>query len=223
MQVLSAAEAAEQLGVSARRVRKMLGDGVLPGSRIGRGWIIEQRALNAFIRHRAQGGRPWQASSAWAALAIADGNESGFSAVERSRARRRLDSNGLAGLAHRLVARAQRRSYYGHPSVLLRLQGEPGLVRSGVSAAADHGADIIVSDFLEAYIASSRAPGVIERYGLDSEAERPNIVLRIVDDVSWPFGPAVGVAPRAVVAVDLLEAEDERSRRAGAALARGSR
>lgn len=94
------------------------------------------------------------------------------------------------------------------------------MVRSGVSAAADYCADIVASDFLEAYVPEARIAALASQYGLDPDAERPDVVLRVVDDALWPFAPEIDVAPRPVVAVDLLEADDERSRRAGADLAR---
>jgi len=94
------------------------------------------------------------------------------------------------------------------------------VVRSGVSAAADHGADIVASDSLEAYVPAARIAAIVKQYGLDPDAERPNVILRVVDDAVWPFAPEEQVAPRSVVAIDLLEADDERSRRAGAELAR---
>ena len=43
--MLGVAEAAEELGVSARRVRQMLADGVLDGERVGRAWIIDREQL----------------------------------------------------------------------------------------------------------------------------------------------------------------------------------
>jgi len=222
MQIVNVAEAADQLGVSARRVRRMLADGLIPGLRIGRAWAIEQRLLDSFKSHRASVGRPWNPSSAWAVLAVVDGQDSALAPVDRSRARYRLRERGLLGVVERLAARAQRQRFYGHPSVLGRLENEPSLVLSGVSAAVHHRADILASDFIEAYIPSSQARIIIERNGLEADAERSNIVLRVVDDAVWPFANGVRVAPRAVVAVDLLESEDERSRRAGLELARRS-
>ena len=41
------------------------------------------------------------------------------------------------------------------------------------------------------------------------------MVLRVVNDGLWPFGPDEAVAPLPVVAVDLVEVGDGRSRRAG--------
>ena len=53
---------------------------------------------------------------------------------------------------------------------------------------------------------------------MEERTERANVVLRIVEYQLWPFPEGASVAPAAVVAVDLLESEDERSRRAGAEL-----
>ncbi len=220
MDVVSVVEAAEYLEVSPRRVRQMLADDLLDGRQIGREWAIERRSLDSLRQHRGPVGRPWRALSAWAVLAIADGDGSDLSPMDRSRARRRLAEQGLAGLVARLGVRAEMRRFYGHPSVLKPLGAEPDVVRSGVSAAANHGADIVAPDFLEAYVPEARIAAIANQYGLDPNAERPNVVLRVVDDAVWPFAPEEEVASRSVVAVDLLEAGDERSRRAGAELAR---
>lgn len=220
MDVVSVVEAAEYLGVSPRRVRRMLADELLDGRQIGREWAVGRRSLESLRRHRGPVGRPWRASSAWAVLAIADGGGSDLSPMDRSRARRRLAEQGLDGLVARLGARAEMRRFYGHPSVLEPLAAEPDVVRSGVSAAADHGADIVASDFLEAYMPKGRIAAIINQYGLDPDAERPNIILRVVDEAVWPFAHEMDVASRSVVAADLLEADDERSRRAGAEMAR---
>lgn len=222
MALVSVAEAARQLAVSPRRVRKMLADRLIPGVRIGRAWGLEERHIDRFKSHRVSTGRPWTASSAWAALAVADGNDSILAPVERSRARRRLSAHGFLGVVDRLAPRAKREDFYGHPSVLRRLANEPSLILSGVSAAAAHRADVRASGFLEAYVPLSQAQGIIRRYALRPDAERSNIVLRIVEDSVWPFAGSDRIAPRAVVAVDLLESDDERSRRAGSGLARRS-
>ncbi len=220
MSLVNVAEAAQQLGVSPRRVRQMLADELVPAVRLGRAWAVEQRHVDRLKNRRASAGRPWSLSSAWAALAAADGHESSLSPVDRSRARRRLGRAGLVGIAQRLVARADSKRFYGHPSVLERIGNEPDVVRSGVSAANEHGADLLAWDFLEAYVPKSAAEDIIRRYALDVDAERANVVLRIVEDSAWPFAPGERFAPRAVVAIDLLESGDERSRRAGLALAR---
>ncbi|GBE24221.1 hypothetical protein BMS3Bbin02_00490 [bacterium BMS3Bbin02] len=54
----------------------------------------------------------------------------------------------------------------GHPSVLEPLAAEPDVVRSGASAAADHGADVMASDFLEAYVPEARIAAMINLYDI---------------------------------------------------------
>jgi excisionase family DNA binding protein len=68
---MAVVEAAERLGLSERRVRQILADGVLRGERIGRSWVIEQSAIDAIADDRPSVGRPWQPHSAWALLAVA--------------------------------------------------------------------------------------------------------------------------------------------------------
>jgi hypothetical protein len=205
------------LGVSERRVRQMLADGVLCGEHIGRVWVVERNSVRRARDARRGVGRPWRAASAWAVLALANGDAICVSPVERSRARRRLES-GLHSLAGCLGARAQPKSFYGHPSVLGRLVDAPDVVRSGVSAAANYAADLVAVDSVDGYVRASSLAGLVKRFALDDDADRPNVVLRVVDDDAWPFAPGQCYASLPVVAVDLLESNDERSRRAGVRL-----
>ncbi len=213
--MLGVAEVAEELGVSARRVRQMLADGVLGGERVGRVWIVDREQLHRIAGLRPEVGRPWSPASAWAVLALADGREVDLSPVDRSRARKRLGL-GLDHLVGRLAARCERRWFYAHPGVLDRLANE--VVRAGISAAAHHGADLVISGSVEGYIRTGEIDQLVKHFGLDDRTARPNVLLRIVDDDVWPFMPDQRHAARSVVGVDLLEAEDPRSRRAGAAL-----
>lgn len=217
MSVLGVAAAAVDLGVSPRRVRQMLADGVLAGERVGRAWVIESEQLRQVEHRRPEVGRPWSAASAWAVLGLADGEEPGLSPVERFRARKRL-AQGLDCVAGRLCARANPQPFYAHPGVLNRLAEAPRVVRGGVSAAAAHGADLVVGDAFEGYVRAGDVAALVDRFGLDDQVSRPNVLLRVIEDVVWPFMPGQSAAGRAVVAVDLLESEDPRSRRAGADL-----
>lgn len=213
MSLLGVIDAAEELDMSPRRVRQMLASGQLHGQRIGRSWAVDRADIQQLRRSGV--GRPWNAASAWDVLELAAGGKPKGSPVERSRARKRLADNGLAGLVGQLRSRSERRSMYAHPSSLDRIADEVGVVRSGVSAFDEHDVDLIVSDEAEIYVRESQVAGLVDRYALDPKADRPNLIVRVVDGDVWPFNEDVNVAPWPVVAVDLLDANDERSRRAG--------
>ncbi|MFT6290729.1 MAG: excisionase family DNA binding protein [Ilumatobacter sp.] len=213
MPLLSVADAAVELGVSARRVRQLLASGEMDGQQLGRSWVIDGAAINRLRPKRV--GRPWSAASAWAVLELAAGRDPELAPVERSRARKRLADNGLDGLVDQLRSRSARGEMYAHPSALDRVCDERGVVRSGVSALNAYDVDLIASDEAEVYVCSSKVAGLIDRYALDPHADRPNLIIRVVDDDVWPFDAGANVAPWSVVAVDLLDANDERSRRAG--------
>jgi len=210
------ARAADVLDVSPRRVRQLLESGQLAGQQLGRSWVIEQGDIDRLRRNGA--GRPWSASSAWAVLELAAGHEPELSPVERSRARRRLADHGLGGLVEQLRARAERREVYAHPSVLGRVVGDGRVVRGGVSAASHYRADLIVQDAAEVYVRAGDVVDLVDSYALDEDAVRPNVILHVVDDEVWPFDDQQQIASWAVVAVDLLDADDERSQRAGCEL-----
>jgi excisionase family DNA binding protein len=216
--VLFVADAAVRLGVDPSRVRQLARSGDLPAVRIGRQWLIDADAVD----RRAGGGfsrpgRPLAPRSAWGLLVMADGQQPGWlDRVERSRIRRRLRelaADSDAGLGVLLRSRADVHRLYAHPGVLPRLLAEPGVVRSGASAVSEVGADLIAADLAEAYVSGKRHEQLMRRYRL-RPADRPNLILR-VPRVMWPFAPDQTVAPTPVVAADLLDAGDDRSRRAG--------
>lgn len=214
MASIGVADAADVLGVSERRVRRMLADGALPGQRVGRLWVLDAEVVRQAASKGRDVGRPWIARSAWAVLALADGMEVELSPVQRSRAMNRMKL-GLGAVRHRLDVRAERQQMYGHPGVLGRLADDPSVVASGVSAAARYGADLLPAEEFEGYVRSSHFGAVEARFGLIGQSERPNVVLRVVDDAEWPFPAGMEAAGPAVVAVDLLESDDPRVRRAG--------
>ncbi|MEN3360473.1 MAG: hypothetical protein V7637_4455 [Mycobacteriales bacterium] len=229
MEYVSVADAAQSLGVSSRRVRQLVDEGNLGGQRIGGRWIIDRNELDRRRQSSPPSGRPLSSVSAWhvlAALAEANDELELLSPPLRSRARsraarlRRLPSD-IAGRVWQstLRRRASLHEFYAHPSVLNALLSDPQIVRSGISAAHDHGADLMVVGGAEGYVRARDVSTVVERYALNP-ASRPdaNVWLHTVDaGGDWLFGRRV--APTAVVAADLLERDDARDRWAGAKLA----
>lgn len=214
MTVIGVNRAAEELGVSSRRVRQMLADGDLQGERVGRAWVIERPAIEDLMNRRPEVGRPWRAEAAWALLALANGQEIDVSPVDRNRIQRRLD-DGVEAHVGRLRVRAAERRLYAHPSVLDSILSSARVVRSGVSAGVEYSIDLISNGEAEGYVRLSDLDGLIEQFAVDESSDRPNLLLRVVDDNIWPFNDSHSVAPRVVVAVDLMGSSDERSRRAG--------
>jgi excisionase family DNA binding protein len=209
-------EAAGRLGVSARRIRQMVSEQKLPARRVGRAWAIDERDLKPAVRRPPH--RPWKPASAWAVLAEAEGSApQDLPAHERYRARKRLQL-GVHRIIDHLAARAQRCSFYTHPAEVTRIIALPYVVRTAASAAEEHGIDIVGPGPAEAYVTRSGLEEITANCHIEGRTERPNLILRVVEDADWPFSDGTTVAPRIVAAVDLLESDDERACRAGADL-----
>lgn len=206
--------------MSPRRVRALIDAGILPARRSGpRHWLVDLDAARKARGRPHPVGRRISARSSWAILLLAEGTQpDGLSASEFQRARQRLDR--LPGFPPgALAARASELRYRAHPGILERLARDDDLVLGGSSAAAQYGADLIALDRVEAYIHPDRIEGFVARNALrEANQGRENVLLRI--PAVWHFEPATRVAPPAVVAVDLVDAGDDRSVRAGRALLR---
>lgn len=212
--LLSTSEAAARLGVSRQRVRDLVAHGQLHARRVGNSVVIERSAVEARRAARPGPGRPFSPRRAWAILVLAEGSVPGWlDAVSRSKLRSVLRSRNLADLRPRLVARADRSEFRAHPSDLSRIAAEQGVLRTGASAAVAVGIDLVAPGLLDAYVSSERFDEIVKRYRL-RESGDPNVTLRRVpEDV--PFFDGRAVAPRAAVALDLLDEADPRSREAG--------
>ena len=198
----------------------MISDRRLPAHRAGRVWVIDERDLNAAVRRPAH--RPWKPASAWAVLAAAEGQmPPTLTAYERHRALKRLRT-GLTNIIAQLSERARRRTFYTHPADVGRIIATPGVVRTAASAAPEHSVDLVGPGPAEAYVAESVLKRISARYHIEERSERVNLVLRVVDDAHWPFPAGATAAPRAVAALDLIESNDDRARRAGMQLLESS-
>lgn len=102
---VSVAEAARRLGVGVPRVHQRIADGSLRAERVGSQWVVDELSLLRVAERRTPG-RPLSARSAWALIAMAEGDREALAdlaAVERARARARLEK-----LLARVAAAPQR-------------------------------------------------------------------------------------------------------------------
>ena len=128
--------------------------------------------------------------------------------------RQNLKARGLNELKPRLVQRAEPKRFFAHPGELKRLRGRPELARSGISAAAAHGLDLVAGAEVDGYVRAGDLAAIERRHALEpAEGGEGNVLLRIVPDPTWHLSERL--APIAAVAIDLSEAADARSIRAG--------
>ena len=195
----------------------MVASGDVPARRVGRQWLVDPGVVPVV----AEGGvgRPLSERSCWAVLAALEGRvPGGFSRSELARARGRAGGIRAAGLSPgSLSGRSVVRHYYAHPGSLGRLVDSGALVRGGVSAAADVGCDLVAVGQVEGYLRSENLAEFCAVHGLlgpdEYGTQAPNVLLRVCH--FWPFEDGAVVASPVVVAADLIDARDERSRRAG--------
>ncbi len=213
-EALPVVDAARLLRLSVQRVRVLLSEGELPGRKVAGRWLVDRSAVDRRVRDGKLSGRPYSPAHAWGLIALAGGdNPWWLDASNRSRLRRQLRERDLVDLVPSLARRGRRLALRAHASDLRRIEVEPDVVRSGVSAASEHRLEIVAPGVLEAYIPSARLSALEQRYRLKPSAD-PNLILHAIDG-PWPFAPDQGVAPKLAAVLDLLDHDDERSRSAG--------
>lgn len=224
---LSVAEAARQLGVSRARVYALLDAGQLDGIDAGEGVRVTAASVERRRAREAATGAPLSTTAAWAVLALASGDPAFVARLagllaprDRARAKARLQTQGLLGLAPRLEARGVARRFQTTPAAVAALGADAGVVLTGVPATRaldwDLGQlDEAAAPVVDGYLSELRLVDLIEQFELDADP-RGAVVLRAVRE-PWPFPPHVRVAPPVVVALDLAEADDAAMRAAGQA------
>ena len=196
--LLSLADASALLGVSSERVRQLVVAGDLPGVRFGNAWAVPRDSIDARRQVSNRRGRPLSARRVWDAIAS---GEVDLSNVSRYRNR---------GEVHRYEMSA---SDLGFVSL------QTGVIVSGVAAANSFGellqaepgeADLYVSASLHDELGSLVAV-VADQFG--------GVALRVVPDDVWDQVESLAsnrdeagqrFAPRAAVALDLMESGDPR-------------
>jgi len=200
------------LGVSPRRVRALIGSRRVSAVRVGRNWALDRNMLRS--QKRPGGGRPINASNAWALLALLSGSPVPWVDVfSRSRLKRRmLNREWLEQALQFSESRSAVYSWRVLPGDLRKLQ-DYGLVRSGLAAPVPSLDIVPMNDELDGYVSLQALAQIEKRFRPGKSPENPNAILRVPSQ-QWILsqGP---VAPPAVVAADLLAHPDSRVARAG--------
>jgi segregation and condensation protein B len=215
-ETLSIAEAARQLGVSRPRIYALLRAGQLESTLVAGNTRVTAASVQLRSDRDAPTGAPLSPSSAWAVLALAEGDPAmlshlagRLSAADRSRSRARLLANGLLALVPRLGRRAVVRRFSASDDHVAALISDRNIVLAGVSAAAAQGRALAGGDRSPArsdcdcYLSELSLADVVERYELEPD-ESGQVLVRAVRE-PWPFPPQLRLAPAVVVAVDLAE------------------
>ena len=218
---VSAREVAHRLNINAARARALARAGQLPARKIANRWFFDENALERRIRSEPKPGRSLEPANAWALLMLASGGSAPWVRSDvRSRLRRRLKEHSLRQALARASKRARTHYFAGADRARKRLLADPRFVRSGISAAAHYGASLRSPRVLEGYLPAGDMNKLAYRYALQAVDERSaDLVIHAVSGL-WPFGKE-RVAPRAVVAADLIESMDQRTQRAGEELLNG--
>src|SRR5258708_6769801 len=104
---LTVAEAAERLGISPGRVRKLISSGALEAEQVGPVWLVSAESVDHRRSDPVPRGQPLSASNAWGLLLSADGRPVPWlDPHSRHRVRRYLTENGLEVMRPRLQRRA---------------------------------------------------------------------------------------------------------------------
>lgn len=210
--------AAELLGVSERQVRHLVDEGELEARKLAGRLIIDEQSLDRRLRLSPGPGRPLSGRAAWGLLWELSGERAVWlGPSERSRLRSRLDRSSPEGVLVAGRRRSTRRDLRALPRYRSEVLESAGVVASGLSAASTIGADIVGAGSAEIYCTDATMHGLVERFGLSEHGES-NLIIRIAHPPGDHLLEERDVMPAAVVALDLMEATDTRTRRAGADL-----
>lgn len=207
--LLSVRDAAARLSLVPSRVRALAEAGRLSGRKVGGQWVFTASDLDRWANRPRASGRPLSQAASLGLLFELSGRPAPW--LDRVGRWKALHSQAASDpdlLVARSVRRAERIERRAHPSDLPRILAEPGVVRSGLSATADHDIDLVAPGAIEIYLHRARTDRLIRRYSLIASGE-PNVIIHAVDVL--PALKDREVMPLAVAIVDLLESGEPRA------------
>ncbi|MET8000920.1 helix-turn-helix domain-containing protein [Nonomuraea glycinis] len=220
---LTSDEAATLLGVTAGRVNRLARSGELAYRMAGRTRLIDPSSAQRLLATtRRRSGRPLAPQSAWAALLSDLGTVDwsrltkalGMSPKQRYNLKRLITRSPAENWDRLAKARAVVHRVRVRPAYLDEILQWDGVVPSGVSATVRHGLDLIATEEAEAYVSDQTWRLLQEEFHLGSSPSG-NLALRL-PSVSEEILSVIldrEAMPVAVVAMDLLDSGDPRSRR----------
>ncbi|OUE29497.1 hypothetical protein BFL35_14915 [Clavibacter michiganensis] len=215
MAEMSAAEYADDHGISARRVQAAAAAGSLPARKLAGRWVIDSAAA-----HHDRAGRPLSIRSAHALLTRLSGDgrwRESLSASEAARVSARLgrlqahpDPASLLASWIR-SARSAPMPYRVASADLEDLRADRRLVAGGISDPRSGMSD---AEELEAHVPADVLDSVVHEYLL-VRSEQPNVLLHVHD------GPVGRPLPFGDLIADLVQHQGPRERAAAAQLLGG--
>jgi hypothetical protein len=206
MSFLGVSDAAEQLGVSTRRVQQLVASGVL--RQVARG-LVDETSVERFATVRRGSRRAWSEATAWGAVAILSGAGAEWMGErQRSRLRARLRELSAVELVERARERAVVTRYRAHSSAGKYLLTE--LVHP-VDVAGRLG--LADTNDIDGYLSVDDVAGVVSRHGLIRD-EDGHVTLRATT-MSLDLVRDLSGRGLLLAAMDLAESLDIRERRAG--------
>jgi excisionase family DNA binding protein len=217
-------EAAERLEISTQRLRQLIAADEIHAERHGRMWAIDPASVEEYgRRRRPTAGRSLSMRMVWAALLSEFGTELtdeviGAFALGRTERARLGKLSGRGAVEWRWLAqrRAKIQRFDTFDAYLDRVEKSEGFVRTGLSAIADHGVELVAHQrSLDVYASASIVADLVDAMRL-TPTSTGNLTLRSIDHFDGSgFVLERKVMPAAVVAVDLLDDADTRTSRAG--------